>query len=296
MRLPHVPAVKVPVALVSLALLSGCVVSKKKYDALEAELARTQAQMEATVAERDQTISTLEASVAAEQKVVAQLGGEIAALEADLEARRAELEALQGEKAALLKDRSRLKASVEEMEQALVELAARKAAADKRLAEYQGLLERFKGLIDAGKLSVRIVDGQMVLELATDILFESGSAELSADGQAALTEVAGLLSGIPERRFQVAGHTDDVPIKTAKYPSNWELASARATVVVKTMVDGGLSPERLSAASFSEFQPRVPNDTKESRAMNRRIEIIVVPDLSQLPGFDELQALEKDGG
>lgn len=288
MRMP------LPATVVVLSLLSGCVVSKKKYDALEAELARTQAQTAATVAERDQTISTLEASVAAEQQVVAELGGKIAALEAALEAKQAELDALQGEKAALLKDKSRLRSSVKEMEEALVELAARKAAADARLAAYQDLLDRFKGLIDSGKLKVRIVDGQMVLELATDILFESGSAELSEGGRASLTEVAGLLSDIPERRYQVAGHTDDDPISTKQYPSNWYLASARAIQVVETLIAGGLSAERVSAASYSEHQPRVANSSAENKSLNRRIEIIVVPDLSQLPGFDELQALEKD--
>ena len=71
--------------------------------------------------------------------------------------------------------------------------------------------------------------------------------------------------------------------------SNWELASARAINVVKALVEGEMQPERLSAASFSQFKPAQPNDTKEGKAANRRIEIVLVPDLSSLPGFDELQ-------
>jgi chemotaxis protein MotB len=100
--------------------------------------------------------------------------------------------------------------------------------------------------------------------------------------------VSEVLASIPERKFQVEGHTDDVPIKTAQYPSNWELAAARSMMVVKEMVTAGMPPERISAASFGEFKPALANDTPEGRAANRRIEIVLVPDLSSLPGFDEL--------
>ena len=277
---------------VILAMSLACLVPKKDYDALQVELDQTRVAMEAAVAERDANIGSLEEGVVAGEAEVARLEGEVAELESSLASEKAALTALEAEKAALLKDKTRLRQSVAEMEQALAEARARKAAADKRLAEFKGLLERFKGLIDAGRLKVRIVDGQMVLELATDILFESGKAALSDEGRAALAEVATALAGIAERRFQVSGHTDDDPIKTAQYPNNWYLASARAIVVVEELVAGGLAPSRLSAASYAEHQPRVANDSPETKAQNRRIEIVVVPDLSQLPGFDELQALE----
>jgi chemotaxis protein MotB len=174
------------------------------------------------------------------------------------------------------------------MEKALRELEERKAQADARIAEFRSLLSRFKSLIDAGKLKVKIAYGRMVVELATDILFAPGSADLSPAGKTAIGEVAQVLAGIPEREFQVEGHTDNVPIKTSQYPSNWELASARALTVVKAMVESGLPPDRVSAASYADWKPIAPNDTPEGRASNRRIEIVVVPDLSSLPGFDEL--------
>ena len=85
------------------------------------------------------------------------------------------------------------------------------------------------------------------------------------------------------------GHTDNVPIRTEQFPSNWELASARALTVLKTMVDAGLPAARVSAASFGDSKPTAGNDTTDGKALNRRIEIVVVPDLSSLPGFDELQ-------
>ena len=100
-----------------------------------------------------------------------------------------------------------------------------------------------------------------------------------------------MLQSIPDREYQVEGHTDDVPIATAQYPSNWELASGRALTVVRTMIEAGLGPERVSAASYGEYKPASDNDSDEGRAQNRRIEIVVVPDLSDLPGFEELEQL-----
>lgn len=279
--------------LLTTLLLTGCLVGKGKYDALQAELDATKSALGAQVSERDARIRSLEEALAEEKAKLAALEAEKAALQAklegDLAGERERNRQLLDEKAALVADRTRLKGSVEEMKTALAELEARKAAAEARIAEYQSLLVRFKKLIDAGKLSVKIVDGRMVVALATDILFASGSAQLSTDGAAAIGEVAQVLATIPERSFQVEGHTDNVPIQTEKYPSNWELASARALTVVRTMISAGLPATRVSAASYGEFKPTAPNDTPANKAQNRRIEIVVVPDLSGLPGFDELK-------
>ena len=103
------------------------------------------------------------------------------------------------------------------------------------------------------------------------------------------------LTALPGRRFQVEGHTDDVPIHNNAYPSNWELAAARALVVVRTLLDGGLGPEALSAGSFAEYHPVAANADEAGRTRNRRIEIVVVPDLTGLPGYDELQRLSAGG-
>ena len=81
----------------------------------------------------------------------------------------------------------------------------------------------------------------------------------------------------------------NVAIATGIFPSNWELASARAVNVVKTMIENGMPAERVSAASFAETSPARPNTTAEGKAANRRIAIVVVPDLSSLPGYEELQ-------
>lgn len=274
-------------------LLAACV-AKKDHLALQQELSAALAKATAEQSERDSKIGSLEAALAAEQATVADLNARMATLQADLAAKSSEADALNAEKAALVKDRSRLKASIEETETALRELSARKAQAEQRIGQYKDLLARFKTLIDAGRLKVKIVDGRMVVELATDVLFASGKADLSDAGKAAIGEVGGVLASMPDRKFQVEGHSDNVPIKTPAFPSNWELSSARAITVVRALIDAGVQPSHVSAAAYGEFRAVADNQSTEGRAANRRIEITVVADLSQLPGFGELQ--EMSGG
>ncbi len=282
----------------ALFLLTTACVPQKKYDALQAQLTAAQADAataHADVATRDAKVQSLQDALTAETAAAAQLGDQITATQADLRSRQAQVDGLTAEKAALLTDKSKLKATVEETTAALKELQSRKAQAEARVAQYRDLLARFKALIDAGRLKVKIADGRMVVELATDVLFDSGKADLSKAGHAAIADVGAVLAAIPDRKFQVEGHTDNDPIKTAQFPSNWELASARAITVVRALVDAGVKPDRVSAASYGEFHPIVANSTPAGKSANRRIEITVVADLSQLPGFEELQQLgEKD--
>lgn len=273
--------------LLAIVTLSGCV-TQSTYDSLKTErdaLDDTLGEKNAALTTRDETIKRrdariveLEQALAAEQDKARELGARIDRLVAD--------------RAGLLRDRSKLQNSVEEMTAALVELEKRRSEAESRVNEFRSLLARFRALIDAGKLKVRIVDGRMVVVLATDVLFGSGSAALSKEGRSAITEVAGVLASLPKRAFQVEGHTDSVPIATSQFPSNWELAAARAITVTKTMIDAGLPAGRVSAASYADKKPIASNDAAEGKALNRRIEITILPDLSTLPGFDELQKLD----
>jgi chemotaxis protein MotB len=277
--------------------VTGCVTAKK-YEALEAELAKTRGELSKSQGE----VKDLNVALQESQAEVESLNGRIAELEQSLQETKdalaaAETRATDAETqlAEAISDKSKLKASVEEMTLALAELKRQRAQAEARLAVYRSVLSKFKEMIDNGKLKVKVVDGRMVLQLQTDILFSSGSAKLSDIGKTTLAQVGKLLSEIPDRRFQVEGHTDNVPINTSTYPSNWELASARAINVVTAMVGAGMPANRLSAAAFADTRPTHSNDTEEGRAQNRRIEIVLVPDLSDLPGAEEIEKMFKSG-
>ena len=188
-----------------------------------------------------------------------------------------------------------LEGSVADMKKALSELEARRAETEKRLAEFKQLTAKFQKLVDAGKLTIKVRNGRMMIALSTDILFSSGSAKLSAAGATAIQEVTTLLKDLNNRNFQVEGHTDNVPIKTKMFPSNWELASARAISVLDTMLAAGMPAEHMSSASYGSYDPIADNGTPEGRSENRRIAIVIVPDLSGLPGFDELNRMSSSG-
>lgn len=214
---------------------------------------------------------------------------ELSATNAALAKTKEENSKLQENLVSTVKDRGQLKTSLDEMKKAMEEMRQRQAEQKQRLQEFEDLTTRFKKLTDSGTLSIQFVDGKMVVSLGSDVLFPSGSAKLSAAGLEALKEVTAQLKSIPGKRYQVEGHTDNLRIATATFPSNWELASSRAINVTRFMIEaGGMPPERVSAASFGDTSPREKNDTPEGRAANRRIAIVIVPDLSTLPGYAEL--------
>ncbi len=186
-------------------------------------------------------------------------------------------------------NRKNMSQSIQQMRDALAEASERKKEIEKRLSEFRKLVARFKTLTDAGELSIMIRDGRMVVVLPSDVLFSSGSSTLSAKGSETVKKVAQLLVSIPDKQFQVEGHTDNVPIRSSQFPSNWELASGRALRVLKIMVDAGMPSQRISAASFADTKPVGSNQTAQGKALNRRIDIVVIPDLSSLPGYEELQ-------
>jgi flagellar motor protein MotB len=115
--------------------------------------------------------------------------------------------------------------------------------------------------------------------LADSILFNTGSATISSRGKSALARLADVIRReYPDSRIRVDGHTDTVPIKKnrATWPTNWELAGARACAVVRVLVDRGVGPDRIHAASFGQQVPKASNSTPEGRRQNRRVEIIVL--------------------
>jgi chemotaxis protein MotB len=190
----------------------------------------------------------------------------------------------------LVKERSQLTQAMTDTAARLEELRKQKAAADARAATYRDLMAKLRSMIDAGQLNVAVRHGRMIIALPTDILFDSGRTDVKPNGKAALAKVAQVLATVPDRDFLVAGHTDNVPIKTELFPSNWELSTRRAVEVVHYLVSQGMKPTVLAAAGYGEFDPIAPNDTPEHRAQNRRIEIVLQPNLGDLPNLDDLAA------
>ncbi len=188
----------------------------------------------------------------------------------------------------LANEKGRLAAGLQDAEKELDEVRRQKAAAEARAATFRGLVDKLRSMIDAGQLKVTIRNGRMLIVLPNDVLFDSGKIDLKSVGKTTLTQVAHVLNGIGDRRFLVAGHTDNVPIKTAKFASNWELSTGRAVSVAKLLAGGGMKPELVGAAGYAEFAPVASNQTPDGRAQNRRIEIILEPNLSDLPNLESL--------
>lgn len=208
---------------------------------------------------------------------------ELTATQAELEKTRKERDDLKQELGVTEGERGKLAQGMKATEAELAELRKQREAAEKRLAAFRDLKQRFAKLVDTGKLQVGFRNGQMVLKLPSGILFPSGKDELTKPGQEALTEVTNILLEFKDRRFVIAGHTDTDPIKSKKFKSNWDLSTARALSVVQFMIAAGFPSTSLAASGYGEFDPVSPNDTEENKQLNRRIEIILVPDLSELP-------------
>lgn len=143
----------------------------------------------------------------------------------------------------------------------------------------ESMVQNIKEDMDRKQLSqfakIDILDKKVRLVLADAVLFDSGSAELKPSARSLLKDVAAQLKDLPNP-LTIEGHTDNVPVRKGRYPSNWELSMARAYAVLRMMEESGVSPARLSAVGYGEHRPSAPNDTPAGRARNRRIEIDIV--------------------
>lgn len=249
-------------------LLSGCGALKQELADTNASLLQTQESLSAA----QQALSDAQAELQGANGQIERLNGELTTCNQRLNECSGAYQELQG--LSSLRDA--------ELQARLAELNQLREQSQRSQRLYESLIERLRGLIDAGQLSITNERGRLVINLPQDILFGSGSATLGREGIDALTEVGKVLATITDRRFQVEGHSDNVPISTSRFPSNWELSSARALSVVKILIDSGVRATALSGAGYGEFSPKVPNDTAEHRTQNRRIEIVLVPDLDIL--------------
>jgi chemotaxis protein MotB len=212
----------------------------------------------------------------------------------EMEKMRASLGNTQGELSTSQSENDRMRKSLGSTQAKLTASQAEIATLSKIEAEtkrrneiYAQFVNRLQSMIDGGKLTVNIDAGRIVINLPNNVLFKTGSANLNPEGQEALTQIGSVLKQFSDRRFQIEGHSDNVPIKSSRFPSNWELSTARALSVVHLLTEMGVTPENISAAGFGEFRPRADNETEDGRKLNRRIEIVMLPNLdilsSELP-------------
>jgi chemotaxis protein MotB len=172
-----------------------------------------------------------------------------------------------------------LNASKEE----LTQLRAQRVETEKRIAAVEAIQKKFEAMINTGTLKVAARRGSLVLSLPAEVLFPSGVAELSKEGEFKVVEIGVALKQFADRRFLVVGHSDNQPLKSSVYKDNWELSAARALSVVRILVQAGMDPKQLLPSAGGEHDPITPNTTAKEMARNRRIEIILMPAINELP-------------
>jgi len=246
--------------LAVVALAGGCV-TQGKYDEAVARTRLTQAELD----RKANLLSESRSQLDAQRAEIARLEEQISDLSRSTEA-----------------NRSSNEARIAELRKRVDELKASHAAAAMRAALFRELARRLQAQVDAGELFILVRDGRMVIQLPDDVLFDTGKTALKPAGKRALSAIAEVLASMPERHFQVAGHTDNVPISNERFASNWELSSGRALEVVHFLVEKGVKPATLSAAGYGEVDPVADNATPDGRRKNRRTEITLQPNIDEI--------------
>jgi len=130
-------------------------------------------------------------------------------------------------------------------------------------------------LINNGLVAINENENWLEIEIKSSILFQSGGSTLSEEAEDVLAKLADIIKVYPNQ-IQVEGYTDNVPIKTLNFPSNWELSSSRAASVVHLFADEGVNPNNMQAIGFGEYRPKVSNDTAKGRSANRRVVLVIL--------------------
>ncbi|MCP3135925.1 OmpA/MotB family protein [Pyxidicoccus xibeiensis] len=257
---------RTPLVLAALVALSTGCVSKGKFEAKTLEAEQLAKGLNDEKGARE----------AAEAKIK-ELEAEKQALTARLNTSESRLTANAAERRALEEKNAQLAALNEELARNTKQLAQAKEELEKKSSEYENLAQSLKQEISDGKIQLSELKGKMTVQLKDKILFASGSARVGKEGEDALAKIADALKTVQGKIIRVEGHTDDVPIGSGQFPTNWELSLARAMAVVRSLQDAGVDPTALSAAGYGQYQPIAANDSPENRSLNRRIEIVLAP-------------------
>lgn len=179
---------------------------------------------------------------------------------------------------------NKLKATLKEQE---AQLAAKDQDIQRLSKAQADLTKSLEAEIAKGNVRVQQLRDRLTINILEKVLFDSGQSEIKPAGLAVLQQVSDVLKAVTDKQIRIEGHTDNVPISARlrpRYPTNWELSTARATSVVRYLVErGGVDRTNLSAVGYADTRPVASSDTEEGRKANRRIEILLAPkDLSEI--------------
>ena len=154
----------------------------------------------------------------------------------------------------------------------LADLSGLKSRENEMLGDIDDLIQEKK----LGKhIIAQISEGKIYIQIRGKVLFDSGAAQLNEDAKPILDKIIDIIQDYEEFNVNIKGHTDNTPISTAQFASNWELSAIRATTVLKYLIDGEVNPMRLTATGYGDLLPLVANDSVENRAINRRVEFVL---------------------
>ena len=251
----------------------------KEREALEArsgQLTNELGKVRGQIKDLEQKLSSGNASA---QEEITKLQKQAADLETDT-ARLAK------EREQLRQEQSQLAATLEQ--ERLAKLAKEEEVA--RLTRTQEELSKsLQDEIAKGNITIQQVQDRLTINMVDRVLFDSGQAQVKPAGVEVLTQVGDVLNKVTDKQIRIEGHTDNVPISSklqSRYKTNWELSTARATVVVRHLIDrGGVDRQHISAVGYADTHPLAPNDSEVGRSSNRRIEIVLYPkDLKEIAG------------
>lgn len=216
---------------------------------------------------------------------LAALTGELAALKEDATRTKQERDQLleaQGKlQASLDQQQERLKTEEADKARLEEERAAKEAEVQRLTKTHEDLTKSLQAEIAKGDVKIKQVADRLTINMVEKVLFDSGQAQVKPGGLKVLKQVSDILKSITDKQIRIEGHTDNVPIGVKlrdRFPTNWELSTARATSVVRYLIEqGGLDASNLTAVGYADTRPVVGNDTEEGRTANRRIEIVLYP-------------------
>jgi chemotaxis protein MotB len=249
---------------------------QSRLDGLEKEKSQLSSELGAVHGQITDLEQKLASGSASAQEEIAKLQKQASELEANA-ARIAK------EREQLRQEQSQLAATLERERLAKEEEIARLTRAQEALSK------SLQDEIEKGNITIQQVRDRLTINMVDRVLFDSGQAQVKPAGMKVLKQVGDVLNQISDKQIRIEGHTDNVPISSKlqdRFKSNWELSTARATTVVRYLIDqGGVDRQHLSAVGYADTQPLASNDSEEGRSSNRRIEIVLYPkDLTHIAG------------